>query len=251
MNNSNETGVAAIIQARCGSTRHYNKIFEPIGDKPLLWWVVKRLRDAKLVDHIIIATTVNAPDDAVESFAKSEGLLIARGSEEDVLDRFINAIKLCPAKTIVRATGDNPLVDSPTLDLMISSHLESQADYTSIEGAVPTGSGAEVVSAEALERSWREAKGAQYHEHVTPYIHTNPDKFRINRIVPPDYMAGKNYRITVDTAQDLALMRALHDELKERGKPFDFQNAMELLIERPDIAAINQDVRQKSWTETA
>ncbi|MBI5816278.1 MAG: glycosyltransferase family protein [Nitrospinae bacterium] len=242
--------VAAIIQARCGSTRLHNKIFEPIGPKPLLWWVVKRLKNTPLVDSVIIATSTLEPDAAVEAFAASEGLPCVRGSEDDVLDRYMAAIRAYPAQTVVRATGDNPLVDPATLNNMIKAHLASGADYTGLSGSAPLGSTAEVFSAEALERTWREAQTPQYREHVTAYMYTNPDKFRINRVPAANGVTGRRYRLTVDTAKDMELVKTIYAKLDEHGEPFDCVHAVKLLEAHPEMAAINAGVEQKDWRET-
>ncbi|MBI4667270.1 MAG: glycosyltransferase family protein [Nitrospinae bacterium] len=240
-------GVTAIVQARVASTRLRRKILEPVGDKPLILWVTSRLRAAALVDDVVIATSLSPADDEVFELARREGILCHRGSEDDVLDRFIGAAKLCPADTIIRATGDNPLLDSVTLDLMIKSHLDSGSDYTGANGVVPLGSTAEVVALHALKSAWEEARETPYREHVTPFIHSQPGRFKVRAANPAEYLAGKNYRLTVDTNEDLALMRVLCAELGKAGKPFDAHGAVELLDRRPELVSINMEVLQKDW----
>ncbi|MGK7344336.1 MAG: cytidylyltransferase domain-containing protein [Candidatus Nitrospinota bacterium M3_3B_026] len=235
----------AVIQARMASTRLPGKVLEKIGEKTILGWVAERLRSAELVDRVVVATSVSAADDAVEEFAAARRIPLFRGSEEDVLDRFHGAVLDYPAETIVRATADNPLLDSAFLDDMIRSHMEAGAGYTGAAGPVPLGSAAEILSASALEKAWREARDAASREHVTPYIYSNPAFFRLNRTTPPAYLAGRSWRLTVDTAEDLEFLRQVHRALA--GAPFDARSAAELLDRRPELLKINKDVEQKSW----
>jgi len=237
----------AIVQARTGSTRLRNKIFEPICGKPLLGWVIDRLREARLIDQIVIATTTNRDDERVVKFALEEGLPCVCGSEEDVLDRFITVLDKYPAKTIVRATGDNPLTDARLLDLLIEKHLASKADYTGLEAEFPYGLSAEVVSADALRKAHAQSSSPKHREHVTTYIHSQPGMFSIGRIDPPDYLIGRRFRLTVDTGADLLLMRALCGRLEKAGKAFNAENAVALVDSDPELLKINNHVSQKDW----
>lgn len=239
----------AILQARVGSTRLRNKIFEPICGKPLLAWVVDRLRKAELIDRIVIATTTRREDERVVKFALEEGLPCVCGSEEDVLGRFIKALDIYPAETIVRATGDNPLTDARLLDLLIEKHLRSNADYTGLQAESPDGLSAEVVSAEALRKADAESSSPKYREHVTTYIHSQPGMFNVGRIDPPDYLIGRRFRLTVDTDADLVLMRTLYGRLLKAGKAFNAQNAVALIDSDPALLKINNHVSQKDWRE--
>ncbi len=244
-----KVSVQAIIQARTSSSRLPEKIFQPIGDKPLLGWVLQRLSEAKKVERIVIATSVEPHDDKVESFAVNAGVEFFRGSEEDVLGRFAKTLETFPADTIIRATGDNPLLDPGALDMMIDEHINNNADHTGVSGKVPIGSTAEVVSPQALATAHSEANGEMFREHVTPFIFSHPERFRLLRVTPPHHLANKEYRLTVDTEEDLALMKAIYNKLREQDKPFDAVNAIQLLDMDPRVAAINQNVRQKGWRE--
>jgi len=237
----------AIVQARTGSTRLSNKIFEPICEKTLLGWVIDRLRAAKLIDQIVIATTTNREDNEVVEFAKLEGVPCVQGSEDDVLDRFITVLDNYPAKTIVRVTGDNPLTDTGLIDALIEKHLKSSSDYTGLNGVFPHGLTAEIVSFDALQKAHTESSSPGYREHVTTYIHSQPEMFHIDRIDPPDYLIGRDYRLTVDTEDDLLLMRTLCDRLAKAGKVFTAKNAVALLDSEPSLQKMNSHVKQKDW----
>ncbi|VAX24108.1 hypothetical protein MNBD_NITROSPINAE02-2242 [hydrothermal vent metagenome] len=241
--------VQAILQARCGSTRLPGKIFKSIGDKSALGWVVARLKASRMVDRIVIATTTGKEDDRVEKYACHEGISIFRGSRDDVLGRFIETLKKFPAFAIVRATGDNPLLDVGALDHMIAEHLKNKADHTTVSGAVPIGSAAEIVSCAALRIAWENATQKPYREHVTPYIYENRGRFRVIDVKPPDYLDGRNYRFTLDTGEDLRLLISVYKRLAEEKKPFDAKEATRLADVDPGIMEINRDVEMKTWSE--
>ncbi len=239
--------VLAIIQARAGSLRLPGKIFEFIGKKTVLGWVVERLKNSQLVDKIIIATSTNPLDDKTELFSKSVNLPVFRGSEEDVLCRFAETLKAYPAKNIVRATGDNPLLDTATLDIMIKAHADQKTDYTSLSGTAPLGSATEVISALALIKAQSGASAQNLREHVTPFIHSQPETFKLVKVTPPPYLLGRTERFTVDTEDDLKFMRAVYKALDRKKLTFNAQNALDLLEKQPELANINRHVRQKGW----
>ena len=120
----------AIIQARMASTRLPGKMLADIDGQPMLWHVVNRTRRSSLVDRLIVATSVNSGDDPIVQFCARNNIDCFRGSEDDVLDRFYQAAKYYKAKTIVRITGDCPLIDPIIVDKVISLFINSKADYT-------------------------------------------------------------------------------------------------------------------------
>lgn len=239
--------VQAILQARTQSTRLRNKIFQPVGGRPLLGWALYRLRQAKRVDRIVIATSSNPKDDTVEAFAADESIACVRGSEEDVLARFAQTARRYPARTIVRATGDNPLLDPEGVDTLITAFKSADADYCGFEGVVPPGTGAEVFSTASLMEADAESTGQAYREHVTSYIYSHPDRFKVGRTAPPDYLAGRSYRLTVDTEADLKLVELICETLAQKNMDFKAKNAVALLDADPGLLKINMDVKQKDW----
>ncbi len=239
--------VLAVVQARSESTRLPGKIFERVCDKPVLEWVVTRLVEAKLVDRVVIATTTGDADNQVAALAEALKLGCVRGSVEDVLSRFIDALDLYPADIVVRATGDNPLLDTEALDAAIERHVSSRPDYTGSRDKVPTGLLAEVVSTGALRKAHEQARGEAYREHVTTFIHSNPGKFKIAEVSAPDYLRGRDYRLTVDTDEDLELMRVICGRLAREGRDFDAKNAVDLIDREPGLRRINNHVIQKNW----
>jgi spore coat polysaccharide biosynthesis protein SpsF len=240
-------GVQAIAQARSGSTRLPGKIFLKIGPKTIFEWVIQRLRASSRVERVVVATTSAPGDDQIESMADSLGVPVFRGDEEDVLDRFYHALEKFPAGTIVRATADNPLLDTAALDMMIAAHTAGGYDHTGGGGVIPLGLTAEVVSSSAIQMAWRETVDKPHREHVTPYIYSNPEKFRLFSLPAPPEISGRSYRLTVDTAQDYNLMTAIYGRLAGMKLPFCAGEAVRLLDLSPDLSGMNLNVRQKDW----
>lgn len=240
-------GVQAVAQARSGSTRLPGKIFSKIGPDSILEWVIQRLRAASAVERIVVATTSAPDDDRTERMARSLGVPVFRGSEEDVLDRFYHALEMFPSQTVVRATVDNPLLDPAMLDAMIGAHVAGEYDHTGMSGALPLGLTAEVVSSSAIETAWRQAVEKPHREHVTPYIYTHPEMFRLFNLPAPPEISGRSYRLTVDTAEDYNLMTEIYGRLDGMGRPFCAEEAVRLLDVNPDLAGMNSNVRQKDW----
>ena len=115
--------VAAIIQARRGSTRLPDKVFLDLEGKPLIWHVFNRIKDSKFITQYILATTVEEKDNELEKWAIENNILVYRGSENDVLDRYYQAAKKFEADIVVRITADDPLKDLTVLDSVINELL--------------------------------------------------------------------------------------------------------------------------------
>lgn len=234
-----------LVQARMGSTRLPGKVLAPILDRPMLAWVIDRLRRCELVDEVAVATTTLDRDDAIVTLCDEAGWPVFRGSEEDVLDRYYRAAGYFDADTVLRVTSDCPLIDPGVVDLAAASFRAAAppVDYVSnfTPRTYPRGLDVEVFSFAALERAWQEDTSA-WREHVTPYIRNNPDAFRLHAIANPADFSG--YRWTVDEPDDLALVRRIYQHFGHGD--FTWQDALAALDAHPSWAAINRDVQQKS-----
>ncbi|MBI5179272.1 MAG: glycosyltransferase family protein [Nitrospinae bacterium] len=235
-----------IIQARMGSTRLPGKTMMEIAGRRLIDWVLDGARAIKNARGIIVAIPENPEDDPLEAYLNERGVSCFRGSSEDVLDRFYRAALEAKADPVIRLCADSPLPSAEYMDMMIETHLKTGADHTHNDGLFPLGSYGEVVSFTTLERMWREAKTVHCREHVTPFIHENPQSFRVNRVQAPAWMQ-RDYRLTIDTAKDREMMETLFRAMMDQGLPVNFTNAMAVLEARPEIAAINSTVPQKDW----
>ena len=231
-----------IVQARASSTRLPNKVLMPILGASMLARQLERLKRCKRIDKLVVATSTDASDDAVETQARLAGVDAWRGSLDDVLDRFVDAARAHGAAHVVRLTGDCPLADPAVIDATIALYRQSGADYASNTNppTFPDGLDVEVTSMAVLERAWREATKPSEREHVTLYIHQNPDKFRLaNHASARDL---SHLRWTVDKSEDFTFVSAVYAALYP-GKPdFDTQDILDLLEQEPSLGRQNAHI---------
>jgi spore coat polysaccharide biosynthesis protein SpsF len=232
-----------VIQARTGSTRLPGKILEPIAGFPLLGWVVERLKLAKSLDQVVVATSLADADDAVEAMGKALGFAVFRGSEE-VLGRFLGAVESFKFDHVLRVCGDSPFVDAGLVDALVSAYLAADVDYASNIGqrSYPRGLDAEIFSAESLRRVASLAQAPYERAHVTPFYYQNSEQFRLlNLPGPADY---SQHRWCVDEPSDLAFVRALAKRLGGR-RDFVWTQALAAVEADDELAAMNAAVEQK------
>lgn len=232
-----------IIQARMGSERLPGKVLLPILDQPMLHWVVERVQHARLIDQVVIATTDRPQDDAIADLCRQRDWSCFRGDETDVLDRYYRAS--VGADYVVRVTSDCPVIDPAVIDYTIGAFHATvpMVDYASNTHArtYPRGLDVEVFTRDALVQAWRDDANLDWREHVTPFLYRHPDRFRLLDVTNPvDYSA---LRLTVDTPQDLALIRQIYGHFG-RGD-FSWKETIALLTDHPDWLDINRDVTQK------
>lgn len=230
----------ALIQARMGSSRFPGKVLEDLSGHPVLWQVVNRVRKARSLDKVVVATTTESIDDPIARFCEQEGIACFRGSEPDVLDRFYRAAKANAADVVVRITADCPLIDPAVIDKVVARYERGDCDYASnaMRYTYPDGLDTEVFSFVALERAWHEARKASEREHVTPYLRT--DAFRTANVESETPVSPAQYRWTVDHPQDLQFVRKVYEAFSANGD-FGFREVFDLLKERPDLATIQAE----------
>ena len=246
--------IGAIIQARTSSSRFPKKVLQslPYGsDSCVLQQDIRRVKQSKLLDEVIVATTTNPEDDEIVEVAIKEDVPYFRGSLDNVLERYYRSASKFNLDIIVRITSDCPCIDWNIIDDIIQSHLDSDADYTSntIIETFPRGIDCEVFNFEVLEESYLNATEKYEKEHVTPFIYkTNPDKFKINKYVSKE--DHSDIRITLDTPQDYALLCVIYDNLYEKNNFFSLEDILELFKQKPWIKYINEDIIQKKVFNT-
>lgn len=235
--------IVAISQARMGSTRLPGKVLRKVHGKPLLYYHITRLRRSKLIDTIVVATTTNAKDARIVNLCNLYEWNSYRGSEQDVLDRYYGAASKFKAGIVVRVTSDCPMIDHEIVDRVIRHVIDNNLDYGSniLNRTYPRGLDAEVITFNALQRAWKEAKLPFEREHVTPYIHQNPDKFKISGIEFEN--DESQYRWTVDTIEDFQLVSRIFNEIG--CEFFSWKDALRLMKKRPDLYEINKNIEQK------
>jgi len=236
--------ITCIVQARMGSTRLPGKVARPILDKPMLWWVMYRLQHSRLIDQVVVATTLEMQDNALVDMCKQYGWLVYRGSENDVLDRYYQAARQFQANHIIRVTSDCPLIDPTVIDYVVTAYLSAapQPDYTSntLDRRYPRGLDCEVFSFQTLETTW-ETDQSSWRAHVTPYIYHHPEQFRLGSVSNPGDFS--HYRWTVDTPEDLELVQTIYNHFGHSD--FSWQQVLAAFEEHPEWAAINQNIQQK------
>lgn len=241
----------AIIQVRTTSTRLPNKCLLRICGCTVLEHVIERVRNAKTIDDICIATTTNREDDAVVALLKDKDVKVWRGSEEDVLDRFYQAARFMQAGAVCRITADDPLKDPAVVDAVVETYRQGGFDYVSntMRPTYPEGIDVEVFSFQALERAWKEARLPSEHEHVTPYIWKNEQDFRTYNVT-----YGKDLswmRWTLDKAADFVFIDQVYEELYHGNPQFSMEDVLCLLERKPWLLDINKGtVRNEGYLKS-
>jgi len=197
----------AIIQARIGSTRLPNKMMLSLHGKPIIEWVIKRVQTSKLLDKIIVAIPISKENDILEKFILSLGVEVFRGSEENVLERFYQAVENEKAAKIVRVCADNPLIDGNEIDNLISFLKNNQCDYAynhiPKNNNYPDGLGAEIINFDMLKYLYNIVDTQHHKEHCLSYITENKEKFDIKTFDPIDKeLHQPKMRFDVDTFDD-------------------------------------------------
>ena len=238
------TRTVAIIQARTGSTRLPGKVLLPLLDAPLLVHVVRRVARASSVDATVVATTTMAGDDAIAELAAREGWLVSRGSEMDLLDRYLGAARAHDAERVIRITSDCPLIDPAVIDEVVAALESADADYASntLEPRTfPRGLDVEAMTMAALEAADRADHDPASREHATPYLYRHPERFRLAGVRLAEDLSA--HRWTVDTPEDYELVRRIYDALGRDD--FGWREALAVVRANPGWSDLNRHVEQK------
>jgi spore coat polysaccharide biosynthesis protein SpsF len=210
-----DLAVPVVLQARVGSRRLPGKVLADIGGRPLIEWCIRRLAAAK-VGPVILATTVRPADDALEAVATRLGIRTVRGPEDDVLQRFVLAADYLDARFLIRATADNPAVDMEAPRRVVEAMTAGGADHV-VEEGLPLGAAVEGVRTAALYQASVQTRDPYDREHVTPFLYRTPGRFLALKPLAPADLRRPDLRLTVDTREDLAFMRAVFDHVEGAG----------------------------------
>lgn len=236
--------VVAVVQARTGSTRLPGKVLADVAGRSMLARVCERLAGAGTIDRVIVATTTEPADRAVAAECARLGVPCFRGSAGDVLGRYHGAAAAGGAGVVVRVTADCPLIDPDVVDRVVRAFLDARPDYASntLKRTWPRGLDTEVFPAAALARAHGDARLPYEREHVTPHFYGHPHRFHLHPVTGPARL--DHLRWTVDTADDLRLVRAIYARLGPDGT-FSWRDAARLFDREPALAELNRHVRQK------
>ena len=235
--------IGIIIQARMGSTRLPGKILKPFyGGKTLLETLLENLHKVNGV-KVIVATSVNKNNDQLESFLRERNELVYRGSENDVLDRFIKAAKENNVEGIVRICSDNPFMDWQGVAKLVEKAKTSDADYIGFrineKPSILTHFGfwGEYVTLNALKRVYSTTDlGTPAHEHVTFHVYKHPEEYKCEWIAGPDFLEGRDdIRLTIDTPDDLQNALKVYSDLKSKDDNFTLKDVVEYLDAHEEI----------------
>lgn len=214
--------ISFIIQARVGSSRLPNKILLPFFQKKcILELMIDKLKQVPNT-QIIIATSINPNNDIIEDFCNTNRINCYRGSENDVIQRFIDAAEKFNAKKIIRVCSDNPFLVLDSIKTLAEKARNSSADYISfnIDGtpSIKTHFGfwTEYTTLSTLKQVRTLTNDPIYHEHVTNFIYSHPDKFKIEWIPGPKCLENRNdIRLTCDTIEDFQNSREIYADICE------------------------------------
>ncbi|MDR1768242.1 MAG: glycosyltransferase family protein [Propionibacteriaceae bacterium] len=239
--------VVAVVQARTGSTRLPGKVLLPLAGRPVLEWVVRAGQAAAGLDGVVVATSVAPGDDAVAELAANLGVTVVRGSEDDVLSRFMLAVSQTGADAVVRLTADCPLLDPQLVSHVVAIWRgQPQLDYvaSTLVRTLPRGLDVELASRAALAVADAEARD-HHRVHVTSYLYASERDFnRLGLVVQP---TANDLRVTLDTPEDFHVIEAVVARLGDR--PPAWRDLVALLRAHPELAAANANIHQKPLSE--
>jgi spore coat polysaccharide biosynthesis protein SpsF len=243
----------AIIQARMSSTRLPGKVLKTAGGRTMLERMVERVRLAKTIDQVVVATTTDPSDDAVVRACRKYNVEVFRGSLPDEHDRYNQAANLYQVDVVVRLTGDCPLIDPALIDDVVGALVEKQVDFACnrmpppFTRTYPIGLDVEACTFTALENAWRNADQKHEREHVLPYLYAVPGRFKVLKLDHTEDLG--HLRWTLDTPEDLLLLRRIYRHFNGRND-FSWLEVVDLWRAKPEMFAINARIKHKSYLDS-
>jgi len=235
-----------IIQARMGSSRLSGKILKRLGSTDSLTYVTERCRKIEGIAEVIVATSTLPQDDAVEAWCVAHNTAYYRGSEDDVLDRYIQCAERYHPDYIMRVTSDCPFVDYEVASEMVALMKENPVDIIDLASDLPRGLAVEIISYKALQYIDKHGRKQRHREHVTYYAYEHKDQFtRVDYIAPID-RHYPNLRITLDTEEDYALLCNVADHFS--AIDVSSLDVIQYLLDHPEVAKLNAHIEQKPVT---
>ena len=244
--------VVATIEARMTSSRLPGKVLLPALGRPMLAHLTGRLKAVHSIDEIVLATTVNAADDVLVEFAAKDGIKVFRGSEEDVMSRVIGAAESAQADVVVEITGDCPIIDPDLVEQTIRVFKRNSAVYcaNSFISSYPDGMDAQVMTLEALKKSFSMTNDPLDREHVSRHIVNNPQLFPHVYLIAPPSLHWPGLGLTLDEPADYELIRTLIENLGKDNPLFGCSDVVRFLRANPQVLKINAVVQRKDARPT-
>ncbi|MFH1197886.1 MAG: glycosyltransferase family protein [bacterium] len=246
--------VITVVQARMSSTRLPGKVMLLAAGKPLLLLMIERMKQAVKTGKVIVATSTNYEDDAIEKLCVENKIDFFRGHPTDLLDRHYWAGKKLKADAVVKIPSDCPLIDPKIIDRVIDHYITNFDEYDYVSNlhpaTYPDGNDVEIMSFEALKTAWENANQNFEREHTTPYIWTHPEMFKIGNIkweANLDY--STSHRWTIDYEEDYLFIKKVFEELYPVNPKFSMVDILNLLWLNPAIANLNSKYIGRYWYE--
>lgn len=231
------------IAVRMKSTRLPQKALATIVGKPLIRHLIDRVKKAKHPKTVVLCTS-NLPEDAILlEEAKRCAVPSLAGDADNVLQRFELAALREGADHVVRVTGDNPLTDPEYIDRLIERHLEEGNEYTTVEG-LPLGVASEVIAVKALTKARLTLKDPSKSEYMT-FLLKDPNEYQIGILQADEAVKRPHYRLTVDTHDDLELMKVIYNNLYRAEEVFSLAEVVSFMDANPNLAKINSKIKQR------
>jgi N,N'-diacetyllegionaminate synthase len=234
--------VAICIAVRLHSTRLPNKALIQIEGQTAIEHLIDRLVQSRTAAAVILCTSTNPQDKPLIDIARKKGIKWYAGSENDVMDRFLQAAATVNADVIVRVTGDDILVDPHHLDLLVRRHIEAGADYSCCPG-LPKGTECEAISTAALRKAHELAEDPNHSEYMTWYLKRD-DIFRVQEL-QVDEQFRRDYRLTLDCPEDLAVLKEVFRNLHRPGETFSLAELIRFLDAHPEVTRMNRNVKPR------
>lgn len=233
-----------------GSSRLPGKVLMDIQGKPALRRLVDRLRMCRSLDDIVVATTTGAGDDPLARWCADYGVACFRGSENDVLERVVEANRYMRGELVVEITGDCPLTDPQIVDLGVETYLAHTVDVVSNCGRTltwPMGQYVQVFSLESLAEVCRDVDDAAVHEHVSLYFYEHPEQYKLLELLSPRRWREPDWRMQLDYPEDLRFLNEVYGRLEPlHGEGFGIEEVVALLRREPGLIEINGHCHEKS-----
>lgn len=231
-----------------GSTRLPNKVLMDLAGKGNLERVIERVQNSQYITDIVVATTICKHDLPIVKLCAEKNISVFCGSENDVLDRYYQCARLMNPEHVVRITADCPMIDPEVIDKVVSTHLESGADYTSntLKTTYPDGLDVEIMKYSVLKDAWIHADKLSQREHVTQYIIHNDSYMKMSVENDVDY-GGERW--TLDTQNDYEFIKSVYDSLYVENPNFKMQDVIDYLNKFPELREINSDSNRNEGLE--
>lgn len=235
--------IISIIQARIGSTRLPGKVLKPLGETDVLSYVVGRCKKIEGISEVVVATSTLPQDDAIALWCEQHNVSYYRGSEQNVLSRYIEAAKPYLPNYVMRVTADCPFVDYELASEMIRQIKVQSAEIIDITKPLPRGLAVEIIAYDALKRIYEVATEERHREHVTYYAYEYKEEFTRIAFEPDEAIQVPELRITLDTDEDYALCQAIANHLSDMY--VSSADVVQFLNNHPEVVQLNAHIKQK------